>query len=300
VRSPLKSWLLYSLVASLFALAALMHHTELHIDPWRPSTFPFLMSGVALLGVRFGLPRTGWRHARSVARCAEYLGLFALISLIGAIASYPIAAMTNGYCDDLLQRIDEAMGFDWLALYRTIAAHPSLQIAETLAYRSIYITPALLLWHFAVTGQDHRAYMFLGIFWLAALITLASFSLMPAVGPFAYLWQGQIPYMPDSELWQHGLIPELRSHDLHVIDLGQLRGIVSAPSFHTAAAIIYMSAAWRMPSLRWPVICLNLLMLLSTPVEGTHYLIDMILGALVASSALLVGTFLRIEAIPAR
>ncbi|WP_338329099.1 phosphatase PAP2 family protein [Sphingobium yanoikuyae] len=67
---------------------------------------------------------------------------------------------------------------------------------------------------------------------------------------------------------------------------GQLRGIVSAPSFHTAAAVLYIAAGWRIAALRWPIVALNAAMLLSTPVEGTHYLIDMILGLGVALTAL--------------
>lgn len=149
------------------------------------------------------------------------------------------------------------------------------------------MTPAILLWYFASNGQDRRAYRFLSAFGLAAVITLALFSLMPAVGPFSHLWRGAIPYMPDSELWQPGLIPALRAHSLTVVDLSELRGIVSAPSFHTAAAVLYIAAAWRIPSLRWPILALNTAMLLSTPVEGTHYLVDMILGALAALAAIL-------------
>ena len=112
------------------------------------------------------------------------------------------------------------------------------------------------------------------------------YALMPAVGPFSFLWHGAIPYMPESEQWQQGLIPALRDHSVRVIDLAHLRGLVSAPSFHTAAAVIYIRAAWPIRSLRWPVLALNAAMLLSTPVEGTHYLADMLIGAAVATAML--------------
>ena len=92
--------------------------------------------------------------------------------------------------------------------------------------------------------------------------------------------------MPDSGLWQPELIPALRHHAIHAIDLGELRGLVSAPSFHTAAGVLYIATAWRIRQLRWPVLGLNAAMLIATPVEGTHYLADMLLGALVAAVAL--------------
>ncbi|MFC0687521.1 phosphatase PAP2 family protein [Novosphingobium clariflavum] len=282
----LRRHLLVALLVSLCVLSLLMRRAALHIDPWHGDNLPFYGAGLALLILRFGLPRSDWRHAVPVARFSEYAALFTLISLMGATASYPVAALTHGYADAALQRIDLALGFDWLACYRRVAAHPLLQLLGTAAYRSIYFTPAVLLAHAAWTGRQGRAYEFLAAFWLAAVITLGVFSLMPAVGPFSYLWHGAIPYMPESELWQQGLIPGLRAHSVTQVDIAHLRGIVSAPSFHTAAAVLYIAAGWRIAGLRWPIVTLNTAMLLSTPVEGTHYLIDMIIGAAVAGVSL--------------
>lgn len=294
-RHPIRRHVLAALGISLVLLAIFLHAAQLRIDPWRPSNLAFGSAALAVLALRFGLPRTRWRHAVPVAHFSTYVGLFTLISVMGAAASYPVAALTHGYADERLQRIDVALGFDWLGWYRLVAAHPALQFLGTIAYRSIYVTPALLLWCFARAGQHDRAYHFMATFWLAAVLTLALFSLMPAVGPFSHLWHHPIAYMPESELWQQGLIPALRVHSVHVVDLGQLRGIVSAPSFHTAAAVLYIVAGWRIAALRWPIVALNAAMLLSTPVEGTHYLIDMILGLLVALTALaLVRLYVRV------
>ena len=283
--------ILIALLISAILLGLLMHLAGLHFDPWRPSNLPYALAGLVCLALRFALPRTAWRHAGTVAHFSENVALFAIISLMGASASYPIAALTHGYADATLHNVDRLLGFDWLALYRLVCTHPWMQMAGTIAYRSIYITPALLLWRCARMDDQRRAYRFLASFWLAACFTLMAFAFMPAVGPFSFLWHGPIGYMPESEVWQSGLIPALREHELRVIDLGQLRGIVSAPSFHTAAAILYMATAWPLWGLRWPVIILNIAMLISTPVEGTHYLIDMILGGVVALAALAMSYF---------
>jgi membrane-associated phospholipid phosphatase len=88
--------------------------------------------------------------------------------------------------------------------------------------------------------------------------------------------------MPTSALYQEQLIPALRSHRMSVIDLGALRGLVCAPSFHTAAGVLYIIAAWPIRPLRWFLVPVNIAMLLATPIEGTHYLVDMIAGMLVA------------------
>lgn len=279
-------WVMIAL--SALASAGLMARAELTIDPWSPSNIPYC--GVAMLVLILRVPAVQQRlpHGRAIADAAAYCLMFTAIALIGAVTSYPVAALSHGFADAALQRVDLALRFDWLAWYRLVAGHIVLQWAGIAAYESIYLTPAIMLGWFAFRDDKAGAYRFLASFWLAAVVTLAAFSQMPAIGPFAYLWRDPIPYMPRSELWQPDLIPVLRAHALHVVDLGQLRGLVSAPSFHAAAAAIYIATAWHIPRLRWILVPLNLAMLLSTPVEGTHYLADIILGVGIAIAAMAV------------
>ena len=56
---------------------------------------------------------------------------------------------------------------------------------------------------------------------------------------------------------------------------------------------MYIAAAWPMARLRWPVLVLTSAMLLATPVEGTHYLADMLAGAAVAMVAVLTVAAIR-------
>ncbi len=281
-------WIGGGMIASVAALAVIMRVAGLSIDPTDRDNLPFYACGAVVLFVRFWVRNRDWRHARALGDTAEYYGVFTMLALMGAVASYPVAAMTQGFHDAALQRIDLLLHFDWLAWYRLVAATPVLQSLGLAAYRSIYLTPAVLLASFAFTGDRVAAHRFLAVFWLTAVGTLILYAFMPAVGPFSYLWHAPIAYMPESEQWQQGLIPALRDHSVRVVDLGHLRGIVSAPSFHAAAATIYINAAWRLPRLRWPVIAINAAMLLSTPVEGTHYLIDILLGTVVALAAIVV------------
>lgn len=104
--------------------------------------------------------------------------------------------------------------------------------------------------------------------------------------------------MPTSALYQEELVIALRAHRMTDIDLGALRGLVCAPSFHTASAVVFMAAAWPVPRLRWVIVPVNLAMLLATPVEGTHYLTDMIVGALVALAAIAIVRLAEPDRIP--
>ena len=238
-------WALFAcLFAGFTALTAMMYAAGLVIDPASRGIATYYVVAAVLIPLRLGAGRWMPRYGRVIGNCAEYYGAFMLIALTGATAAYPIAALTNGMHDAALQRIDEAVGFNWLAWYRLVSEHRALQWLGLVAYRSIYVTPAILLGWFAWTGERSAAHRFLLTFWVAAILTLALYPLMPAIGPLSYLWHGPLPYVPESEQWQQALIPALRAHQIHFVDLGHLRGIVSAPSFHTAAAVLYIAAAW--------------------------------------------------------
>ena len=276
----------WTLFASLVVTAVLLARADLTVEVWTWSNVPYALAAAIVIALRTGYLTPTLRYARALRDCAGYYAIFTVMALVGAVASYPIAALTHGYADPLLARVDTALGFNWIAWYEVVANHRILQLLGIACYESIYLTPAALLGWFALHGQRGEAHRFLASFWLAAVLTLAAFALMPAVGPFSYLWHQPITYMPMSELWQPDLIPALREHTVHAIDLGQLRGIVSAPSFHAAAATLYLRTAWRAGAMRWPLVAVVSAMLLATPVEGTHYLTDMILGAGVALVAM--------------
>jgi hypothetical protein len=281
-----------AVIAAVAACALLLWAAGLTIDPFARSNIPYYAILATAPLLRLWCLRDGRRWSAVLAQVIEYYTLFMALALIGAVSSYPIAGLSQGFADAGLQRVDELLQFDWLAWYRLVAAHRSLQLLGIIAYQSIFLTPALLLGWFALMGQRREAHRFLAAFAIAAVLTLTIYSQMPAVGPFSYLWHGPIPYMPVSELWQPDLIPALRDHSLTVVDVGQLRGLVSAPSFHAASATLYIAAAQRCGPLRWWLTAIPCAMLLSTPVEGTHYLIDLILGAGVALVAWFFATLL--------
>jgi membrane-associated phospholipid phosphatase len=289
-------WFAIGMGLSLVVVAAMLIRAGLTIELATASGGIFCSAAVLAAGLRYRLrdPRAQWQ--RTARDMAEYVGLFGLISLLGAVASYPAAAASTGFVDPSLARIDHALHFSWIGWYDVVSAHPLLQWIGAAAYASIFVTPALLLGYFAYADRRADARLFMATFWLAAVLTLVLFLRFPAEGPLAFLWHGPIPYMPASALYQSQLIPELRSHGIHDITLGNLHGLVCAPSFHTTSAVLYIATAWRAPLLRWPIIALNVAMLLATPVEGTHYLTDMICGALVAIAAIVVtGILIRMS-----
>ena len=286
-------WIAVGAVLSTACVVSLLFDAGMTIDLSAPATWLLATVLLLLFSVRYAL-RDPASAAQRVARdFAESVGLFIGIALLGATATYPLAADTRGSIDPALQAIDGWLHFDWVAWYQVVAEHRSLQILGAAAYQSIFATPALILGYCAWGDRRAEARGFLVTFWLAAVMTLTLFRFIPALGPLATVWHGPIPYMPASALYEADLIPLLRNQSLRDVDLGALRGLVSVPSFHTASGVVYIAAAWPMARLRWPVVVLTMAMLLATPVEGTHYLADMLAGAAVALVAIMIAGMLR-------
>lgn len=283
------AWLFGVVAFSLAAVATLMAWAGITVEAplWLGVLIGAAVGAFSAIGLWFRTPRSEnqrmWRDA------AEYFGVFTSLCLIGAVAPYPLAVMSSGFADVPLERVDQMLGFDWLAWYRFVAGHPAIQWLDRAAYQSIYVSPALLLGYFAWAGRKGEARLFILSFWAVATTTLVVFTYVPARGPLALLWRGPLPYVPASALHQAELFPALRTHALHRINLSELQGLVSAPSFHAAAALLFIGAAWPVRPLRRPILIVNLAMLLATPVEGTHYLIDIIAGAVVALVAIMVS-----------
>jgi hypothetical protein len=271
---------------SLVVTTLLLWRAGLTIEP-NLASLAFAIAGAVLLALCFGFRASAEPWKRSVAIGAEDVLTFTSISLMGAVASYGVAAGTHGWVDEAMAAFDHAIGFDWLDWYKLVAASRFLQMSGMAVYASIFITPAILICAFTASGQRTEAREFLLSFWLAASISLFLFHFMPTLGPLAYLWHGPIHYMPTSGLYQAELIPLLREGRVGSVDLGALRGLVGPPSFHAASAILYIIAAWRLRRFRIPITVLNVAMLFSIPVEGTHYAVDVISGALVAITAYL-------------
>ncbi|MDF8334394.1 phosphatase PAP2 family protein [Novosphingobium cyanobacteriorum] len=279
-------WLIAAIVASGLAVAALMarQHIGLRLGGPALPALALLVTTLAALRHRHRAPATSTQ--RTVRDFAESALLLVCAALIGGLGSYAAAAATTGFDDALLERSDRLLHFDWLALYGLFVRHPALQWVGEAAYASIWLSPLVIIGYCAVTARQDHARRFLAAYWLSAMLTLLVFPLLPARGALAYLWHGPIPYLPMEGLGQGHIIPMLRSHALKVVDLGALQGIVCAPSFHTVSAAVFIATAWPIPPLRRWLVPLNAAMLLATPVEGTHYLTDMLIGLAVAGLAL--------------
>ena len=77
------------------------------------------------------------------------------------------------------------------------------------------------------------------------------------------------------------LFEQLKDGTLRHVGGKLVTGVVSFPSYHAAAGLLFVWALWPLRWLKWPILIFNLLMLASALTIGSHYLIDLVAGLVV-------------------
>ena len=120
---------------------------------------------------------------------------------------------------------------------------------------------------------------------LGALICIVVSAILPSAGalgtlrpPADFLAMNQ----PIVDLDYKQVFFDLRSGAERFISLDALHGLIAFPSYHCTLSALIVIAFIGSGFWFWPVLVLNLAVILSTPVDGGHHLSDAIGGVLVA------------------
>ncbi|HEV2651868.1 MAG TPA: phosphatase PAP2 family protein [Rhizomicrobium sp.] len=206
----------------------------------------------------------------------EYFLLTLLATTAFGVLSYLSMTTERPLVDDVLMAADRAIGFDWLAGYRILAAHHTLEVILQFAYNSLIYQGLYFGVLFGLMGKRQNLREMFWLVFAAGLLTSAGAALFPAFGPFK-TFHMSAEFLPTME--------QLHGGARH-FELAKLTGVVSFPSFHTTMALLYIYAYSRAGVIGWAVAALNLLMLFAIPFFGGHYLVDMIAGGAVALASL--------------
>ncbi len=213
--------------------------------------------------------------------------LFLITFLVGSL-SYSATSLDLPMWDATFQAWDHVLAFDWKHWLTVLDGHPRINLVLVLAYHSMWPQLTLVLIALITIRDFRRLDVFLVAFALGAIITVVVAGLMPAMGPRA--WLGITP--ADHPNITLAVSPEfemqaaaLRSGAMKIIDAGNAQGLVTFPSFHTVTAMLLLLGFRSVPYLRWASLILNGIMLIAIPIEGSHYLVDVIAGIAVALSA---------------
>lgn len=268
-----------------------------------------LSVSLALTSFRIGLPGLvvtfgfvaiyagfAYANARSPVRrdpqVMFVLGATAQIVLITALMTpltYVAGAASFPVQDANLLAIDRALGLDWRAYVEFVNAHPLLATWLTYGYGMIrwpiFAIPVVL----AAAFRFRRLQEFTLAFAIALIVTTVVSALVPAIGVFQQIGldPATLPHLnPQAYLAQQRDLGPVRDGSLRDLDLLNLAGIVTFPSFHACSAILYAWALWPVWWARPVALLANGAMLASTPVDGGHYFIDLLAGIAVALLAI--------------
>ena len=246
-----------------------------------------LMLQIGTVGLMQGI---AWFYRRLrrdavIATACENLAL--LYAFVGAAQALDCVLVAHGgsFADVRLARLDAALGLDWPQAFAFMTAHPAIARVLGLAYGSeFYQVIALPLLCLALRNTRLPREL-TQTFLPAALASVLISGCVPALGAYVHY------RVPGAETLNYVLqINGLRDGTLTRIDLLQLEGLITFPSFHTALALLFIYVARGLPwALRLPLWILNGLILLSVPVLGGHYFVDMLGGGLVAAGAIAVS-----------
>lgn len=283
------------------------HHTV----AWRLFLFNWMPLGgfAALLALSLGLMQMRIAGALLPLTAAASFGilafLFALyrhrtglvpVFIFGAAAqlllvttaagplTYVAAAAALPLQDAPLAAMDRMLGLDWAAYLSFVHERPSLILFFTVAYDLIFwpmfAVPILL----GLKRHHDRLHQFTLALLVTFLVTIAVSVAVPAFGPYQPLAPADYALIQPTAFFDHMReFPRLRDGSLRVIDLPRLVGVVTFPSFHAAAAVLYLWGFWPLWWMRPAAVICSGGMLLATPICGDHYFVDIVAGIGVAA-----------------
>src|SRR5699024_10515406 len=188
------------------------------------------------------------------------------------------------YADRMLADWDKFFGFDWQAYFYFVQGHRLIQAILGLGYKSLSVCSVLAFCILVVRGEARRTRFFLEIFLFTAVLCAAIGMFFPAKGSIASFFGDAITWLnlgslPGVYHLEH--LYQLRSGLPFALDLYNLPGLVTFPSFHTAAAVVLAASFWR--TRLFPLMAAYAVVVIaSTPVLGGHYFVDILAGTALA------------------
>jgi hypothetical protein len=266
-------------------------------------------SGYLAIGVLSGALAGGGifydRVRKDVGLSAMLLAAGFLIAFSAAFSvfNYFLLSVPGVRIDDLLARIDGAMGFDWPSMMAFISRHPGFNFLLKIAYQTMLPQTALLVICLGWKKRCDELSGFCLAVAIAAAVTVLFWAFYPSFGAFAiFHLDPSVTSHIDTALDTHYAQELLRlaaTGPGHIAP-GGVKGLIGFPSFHTAMAVMIAWYARRLPYIRWPAAALNLLVVISTPIQGGHHVVDIFGGFAVTAMAVVLSDRILAAATAAR
>lgn len=220
-----------------------------------------------------------YRHDPLLRPTAKAAALLIVFMAAAGTLSYLVVATNARLVDASLAAWDRALGFDWPAFAAWLQARPGVEGPLHVAYASGMPQIVFVVLFLGLTARAAQLDTFLRLFILATLATVVLSGLFPAAGSWKHFGAG----VPAADIALLSHFEPLRDGRLRDIPLREMQGLISFPSLHTVLAVLLVHAM-RGTILLPAFVVLDAAMIVSTPVDGGHYLVDVLAGALLAGA----------------
>jgi membrane-associated phospholipid phosphatase len=279
-------WAMVALVAAIVLVAPAVSH--FHIE-WHTFIAPVVTCSLLLAAGWF---YRRWRPDPRLASGAVCTAQVIVFAAVGAPLSYLAASMDLPLYDHALDIIDRALGLDWKGLLSWMNASPTIYDLLRPIYLSLTLQMTTVVLCLAFTGRLVWLRVYTLAFFLAAVISIAISAVLPAAGvwPYYALTAADSPHILPAVSTSWPVFDALRDGTFRSLVAVGSEGIITFPSLHAALAVIVIAALWPIPILRWVALALNAAMLVATPIDGSHYFIDVIAGVVLAALCLVAAS----------
>lgn len=218
-----------------------------------------------------------------------------IFTSFGALLNYAGAAAHRPLYDEAIANLDKTLGLDWLAYVSAVKANSTIGALLTVAYDSFLPQLPITIAILALSRRIARLDEFSIAFMLAALLTIALWTVFPNLGELQFLYANGMPALPFQlavsreealkvfAVWRDGPA---------TVRSAEILGLIGAPSFHTVMALLTMRALWGLGWITVVAVAVNVLTLLAVPADGGHHFFDVAAGAAVAAFAILAAKVL--------
>lgn len=224
-----------------------------------------------------GFVYTRIRPDEKLSTMATETAFLLVYSAAASIFSYLVTTLDRPLIDTSLAGFDEAIGFNWYAYIAFVNARPWLGDVSTIVYQSTLYQIALSVVLLTFLGHHQRTREMVAIVMISSVLCVVVSGILPSAGALAYYHPSGAFYLqnhPMVDLAYKQVFFDLRAHKLTHLSLEGLHGLVAFPSYHVGLSVILIVVFRGMPKLFWPMLVLNTLVILSTPIDGGHHLSD--------------------------
>jgi hypothetical protein len=265
--------ILVAAVAAIDCVWAVLGHFSLDVMGYLKLA---LMSAGLFAGAAF------YSTLRPDPRLAAMLfgtGFLCAFSASASVLNYFLLTVAGTPIDPLLVQADRLLGFDWYKTMVAMASYPLLNEVFFRVYNLVLPQMAILLVILAWTGRVEQVYRYCLAVGIGALIAIAIWATFPSLGAKSLY---TLPPWVESRLalsvtTQYGReLLALLHNGPGYITPADIRGLIAFPSYHGVLALLLIWFARPVRWLFWPFLVINTIVLISTPVQGGHHLVDVL------------------------